>query len=232
MTTGRSSWRARRRRSGTAGPLGDALRSSGYRASAATAVLFAGVGDAPEIARIIEARYCRVLLDPRYSQIGVARQGDAWRINLGRPLLPEGLGDWRDAGKTIFRLVNEVRSRPRACGEEHFAAVTPLVWNEALADAALAHSRDMAAKDYFSHVDPSGSSVMQRATRSGYRWRHVGENIAAGQGSPEQVVAGWLASPGHCANVMAPDFAEMDAAFAANPGSSLDIYWTRTFGKR
>ena len=217
---------------GSGGRLGEALLRSGYRAAAATTVLFSGAGNATEIARLIEARYCRVLLDPGYSQIGVARKGDSWRINFARPLLAEGPGDWRDAGKTILRLVNAARSRPRACGEEHFAAAVPLAWNEALADAALAHSRDMAAKDYFSHVDATGSGVAQRATRAGYRWRHVGENIAAGTGSPEQVVAGWLASPGHCANMMAPDFDDMGAAFAANPGSKLDIYWTQTFGQR
>lgn len=214
------------------GRLGEALLRSGYRAAAATTVLFSGSGNATEIARLIEARYCRVLLDPQYSQIGVARRGDAWRINLARPLLVEGPGDWRDAGKTILRLVNAARARPRVCGEERFAAAAPLAWNEALADAALAHSRDMAAKDYFGHVDAMGSAVAQRVTRAGYRWRHVGENIAAGTGSPEQVVAGWLASPGHCANMMAPDFDDMGAAFATNPASKLDIYWTQTFGQR
>ena len=106
------------------------------------------------------------------------------------------------------------------------------MWNEALAEAALAHSRDMASRDYFSHADPSGASVRQRATRAGYRWRYVGENIAAGLGSPEQVVAGWLASPGHCANLMSPDFVDMGAAYAVEPASKLDIYWTQTFGAR
>ena len=217
---------------GRDGHLGEALQRSGFRAAAATSILFSGPGNAADIRGLIEGRYCRTLLDPRYSQIGVARAGQNWRINLARPLLPEGLGDWRDAGKLVLRLVNLARAQPRLCGDEQFQRTRPLVWNEALAEAALAHSRDMASRDYFSHADPSGGSVRQRAIRFGYRWRYVGENIAAGLGSPEQVVAGWLASPGHCANLMSPDFVDMGAAYAVEPASKLDIYWTQTFGAR
>lgn len=217
---------------GNAGRFGEALKASGYRAATATSVVYSGPGNAGEIWRLVEARYCRSLLDPRYSQIGVTRTGDTWRINLARPLLAEALGDWRDAGKTILRLVNAARARPRACGDQVFAATAPLAWSDALADAALAHSRDMAARDYFDHVDSSGRSVTQRATRAGYRWHRIGENIAGGLGSPEQVVGGWLASPGHCANLMAPDFYEMGAAYAVDTRSTLDIYWTQTLGAR
>jgi uncharacterized protein YkwD len=217
---------------GSSENLGDALLASGYRAASATTILFAGSGSAAEVMRFVAGRYCRSLLDPRYSQIGVARSRSAWRINLARPLLPDDLGDWRDAGKTVLRLVNEARSRSRDCGDQHFAAAPPLRWNEALADAALAHSLDMAARNYFSHTDPAGNSVAQRAVRAGYRWRHVGENIAAGLGEPAKVVAGWLASPGHCANIMAPDFAEMGAAYAINPGSDLDVYGVSASGAR
>jgi hypothetical protein len=217
---------------GASRPLGDALATSGYRAASATTIVFSGPGDATVVLRFIAQHYCRSLLDPRYSQVGVARLSGAWRINLARPLLPADLGDWRAAGKTVLRLVNEARSRPRTCGPQRFPAAGPLAWSEALADAALAHSRDMAQKNYFSHADPSGHSAAQRATQSSYRWRHIGENIAAGLGSPEQVVAGWLASPGHCANIMAPDFADMGAAYATNAGSTMDIYWTQVFGKR
>jgi uncharacterized protein YkwD len=216
---------------GASHDLGEALAGRGYRAAAATTILFSGSGSAAEVFRFVAERYCPSLLDRRYSQIGVARSPGSWRINLARPLLPPELGDWREAGKTILRLVNEARARPRSCGGQRFAAVGPLAWNEALAAAALAHSRDMAEKNYFSHADPAGDSVTQRASRAGYRWRFVGENIAAGLGEPNQVVAGWLASPGHCANIMAPDFAEMGAAYAANPRSALDVYWTQTFGK-
>ncbi|HCJ28080.1 MAG TPA: hypothetical protein DHV63_01935, partial [Pseudomonas sp.] len=57
-----------------------------------------------------------------------------------------------------------------------------------------------------------------------------GENIAAGQGSAEQAVSSWLASPGHCQNIMNPGFTEMGAAYATNPRSAATIYWTQVFG--
>jgi len=87
-------------------------------------------------------------------------------------------------------------------------------------------------RDYFAHADPEGRSVSQRASGSRRRWRHVGENIAAGLGEPAAVVAGWLASPGHCANIMSADFAEMGAAFVLRAGTARGVWWTQTFGRR
>jgi len=44
------------------------------------------------------------------------------------------------------------------------------------------------------------------------------------------VVAGWLASPGHCANLMNPAFSELGAGYAVDPKSDAGIYWTALFG--
>jgi len=213
--------------------FGAALSASGYPVAAATSLRLVGLADPAAVFRFVVERHCAALLDPRYSQIGVARTaGNLWRINLARPLLPADLGDWRHAGMRILDLVNEARARPRQCGAERFAAVAPLAWNEALGVAALRHSQDMAARDYFSHADAEGRSVGQRASAAGYRWRHVGENIAAGLGEPAGVVAGWLASPGHCSNIMSPDFAEMGAAFVVRHATARGVWWTQTFGRR
>ncbi|HSX88030.1 MAG TPA: CAP domain-containing protein, partial [Pseudomonas sp.] len=98
------------------------------------------------------------------------------------------------------------------------------------AQTSLVHSRDMATRNYFSHQDKNGDLAGKRATRAGYRWQSIGENIAAGQGAAKQVVAGWLASPAHCFNIMNADFTEMGAAYAVNPQSDAAIYWTQVFG--
>jgi len=216
----------------TSAELGRALSSAGYLASSAATIAVSGPRDAREALRQIEIHYCTSLLDARYADIGVARSGTTWRINIARPLIARDLGDWRQAGQAVLMLVNEARGRPRACGERSFGPAPPLAWSDLLAQAALAHSRDMAQRNYFDHVDPSGGSVAERAATAGYRWRVVGENIAAGQGSAKQVVAGWLASPGHCVNIMSREFAEMGAAYAINPHSALEIYWTQAFGAR
>ena len=216
----------------TSAELGRALSSAGYLASTAATIIVAGPRDPHEALRQIEQHYCASLLDARYSDIGVSRSGSTWRINIARPLIAKDLGDWRQAGQAVLRLVNDARTRPRSCGDRSFAAVPALAWSDALAQAALVHSRDMAERNYFDHVDATGATVAQRASRTGYRWRVVGENIAAGQGSAQQVVAGWLASPGHCENIMSRDFAEMGAAYAINPHSAMEIYWTQAFAAR
>ena len=60
-----------------------------------------------------------------------------------------------------------------------------------------------------------------------------GENIASGQRTVEEAMASWLDSPGHCANIMNPDFREMGAAYAINPqNQNRTAYWTQEFGSR
>jgi uncharacterized protein YkwD len=81
------------------------------------------------------------------------------------------------------------------------------------------------------HTGTDGSEAGTRAARAGYSWRLIGENIAAGQNSAQEAVAGWLESPGHCANLMNPSFTEMGAGYdisrARMPGFA---YWTQVFG--
>ena len=217
---------------GVSEDLGSALAAVGYRAAAATIVVVTGPEDAKRAMALLEQRYCRALVDRRWSALGIARSGSTWRVVMARPLVPNDLVDWRQAGQAVLGLVNEARGKPRSCGDRRFPATTPLAWSQPLADAARAHSRDMAEHDYFSHTAPDGGTAADRVRQQAYDWRRVGENIAAGQGSPEQVVTGWLASPHHCSNIMSADYAEMGAAYATNAQSDRAIYWTQNFGKR
>jgi uncharacterized protein YkwD len=88
----------------------------------------------------------------------------------------------------------------------------------------------MARNNYFSHSSRDGTTPAQRVERAGYRYRTTGENIAAGQTQPEAAVAGWIKSPGHCANLMNPAFTEMGTAYAVNAKSAMGVYWTQAFG--
>jgi uncharacterized protein YkwD len=90
----------------------------------------------------------------------------------------------------------------------------------------------MSANNYFSHTSLDGRTLSQRADATGYLWTMLGENIAAGQIGVEAVVNAWMASPGHCANIMRPEFTEMGVACV--PGTSSDTYatyWTMELGK-
>jgi len=214
------------------GDLAKALIAAGYRAATATTLTLSGVADAGAAARLVEQQHCDALRNRRYTEIGVVRSGSRWRVNLAAPLLAGDLGDWRAAGRAVLELVNDARRRGGACGAQRFAPTAPLAWNDQLASAALEHARDMAEHEYFDHVDRRGRGVAGRTRALGYPWRAIGENIAAGQGSARQVVAGWLASPGHCANILSPSFREMGTGYALNPQAPMEIYWTQVFGAR
>lgn len=129
----------------------------------------------------------------------------------------------------VVALVNTARSQGRRCGDESMPAVAPLAAAAPLDAAAQAHAGDMAARDYFSHRGRDGREPRDRVRAAGYAARLTGENIAFGPESAEEVVAGWLASPGHCANLMDGRFRHTGVGFAtgARPGS---VYWVQTFG--
>jgi uncharacterized protein YkwD len=129
----------------------------------------------------------------------------------------------------VVELVNEARSHPRRCGRERFPAAPPLAVSRKLNDAASDHARDMARRKYFEHVGRDGSEPRDRVRRAGYQSRLTGENIALGPESAEEVVAGWLDSPGHCENIMDPRFRDIGVGFAIGKKRG-QIYWVQNFG--
>jgi uncharacterized protein YkwD len=134
--------------------------------------------------------------------------------------------------QAMLDAVNAFRAGPRSCGAQGtFAPAPALSWSCELATAALNHSTDMASNNFFSHTGSDGSSAGDRATRAGYAWSAWGENIAAGYTSVSTVMQGWIDSPGHCANLMAPTFTELGAAGYTNPDSTYGTYWTQAFGR-
>jgi uncharacterized protein YkwD len=85
----------------------------------------------------------------------------------------------------------------------------------------------MAEHDYFEHQDLTGHSPAQRVRAVGYEEKLVGENIAYGPKSIDEVVHGWLDSPDHCENIMDPRFAEMGIAYAPGELSRRGLYWVQ-----
>lgn len=207
------------------------LEKAGYHAAHSEIIHVGGPLDAAAVMDVIRQPYCRALLNTGVTEIGAARRGEEWTIVLARPMTPLALPGQEAAGREMLDAVNAARATPRTCGTRAFGPAGPLAWNGALAAAALAHSRDMAAHRHFAHKGTDGSEVATRVARAGYRWRTVGENIAAGQASAQEAVAGWIESPGHCANLMNPAFTEMGAGYeisrARMPGFA---YWTQVFG--
>lgn len=120
------------------------------------------------------------------------------------------------AAARIVELVNAERSK---------AGCSPVKLNATLTKAAQAHSEDMASHRNMSHTGSDGSSPGDRITRAGYNWSTYGENVAYGYSTPEQVMAGWMSSPGHKANILNCGFKEIGVGLA-QPGN----YWTQDFG--
>lgn len=208
----------------------EALRKAGLHVVAMEAISVSGLSNAEAVMKALESRYCTAITKKEYTTAGISRTADTWRIVLAAPRLASDPGGIAKTGDEILQLVNAARSAPRTCGSKRFRAARPLGWNERLARAALMHSQDMANENYVGHLDKAGASAAARARRAGYHWRAIGENVAAGQSSARSVVEGWLSSPGHCANIMRPDFTEMGAAYAISQESDLLIYWTQVFG--
>lgn len=129
----------------------------------------------------------------------------------------------------VVELVNAARGSSRRCGSKRFAAAPPLSGSAQLNDAAAGHARDMARRKYFDHRGHDGSQPKDRVLRAGYQPRLTGENIAFGPESAEEVVAGWLASPGHCANIMDERFEQIGVYFSTGRNRK-HIYWVQTFG--
>jgi uncharacterized protein YkwD len=126
-----------------------------------------------------------------------------------------------------LRLVNEARARGAQCGAQSFGPAPPLTLSGTLASVALGHATDMAEHDYFEHQDPAGRSPADRVRAAGYQEKVVGENIAYGPKSVEEVVNGWLASPGHCQNIMDPRFAQMGLGLAPGRASRRGLFWVQ-----
>ncbi|HEY0286759.1 MAG TPA: CAP domain-containing protein [Pseudomonas sp.] len=212
------------------GDLQQALARASYPMVSVQAISLSGPRDAQSAMTAIQESFCQVVLNPQFIDIGVSREGREWRIVLARPLLTARLGDGQAEGQKLLEMVNTARAQPHTCGAQSFSATTPLAWNATLATAAQDHSRAMANNNFFDHRDRDGRMPGDRAELAGYLGQQVGENIAAGQDTPRKVVDGWLASPGHCANLMNPQFRELGAAYAVDPKSDAGIYWTAMFG--
>ena len=129
----------------------------------------------------------------------------------------------------VVELVNAARSNGRKCGSERFGVAPSLSVSQKLNKAAEGHARDMARKKYFEHRGSDGSQPKDRVIRAGYQPRLTGENIAFGPESAEEVIAGWLASPGHCANIMDPRFQSIGIGIAVGRKRG-EIYWVQDFG--
>ncbi len=136
---------------------------------------------------------------------------------------PAPTGSDAEAQQQVLALTNEERSK---------AGCPALTLNSQLNAAADGHSEDMAARGYFDHNTPEGTGPGARIDAAGYSGRGWGENIAQGQSTASEVVAGWMNSTGHRENILNCNFNELGVGYAegSGRGNVPGIYWTQVFG--
>jgi uncharacterized protein YkwD len=143
----------------------------------------------------------------------------------------------------VMEIVNEERWNN--------GQLPPLKRNVLLDDAAETHSVNMSDRDFFAHCDlDNGSLPWDRMVDAGYVYNAAGENIAAGYGTPEDVMTGWMNSSGHRANILSTGFRELGVGFyqagsdqgnvrrdqngdcgSDGTGGPYYRYWTQNFGR-
>lgn len=233
--------------------LATATDLSGYRALNAQGLHATGSDDA--LIQNLRRSQCRAVAGRDLTDIGVYRRGgESWVVlattTAGAAALPvyprAPVTTWRSPAANppappadrplattpalesrALALVNAARARGAHCGSQSFAPAPPLSLSGTLADVALGHASDMAQHDYFEHQDLTGRSPADRVRAAGYREKLVGENIAYGPQSVEEVVRGWLESPGHCQNIMDPRFAQMGVGLATGRASRKGLFWVQ-----
>ena len=122
----------------------------------------------------------------------------------------------------VVRLTNVIRAN---------FGLSQLTLNSELSVAADGHAQSMGNQDYFDHVGLDGRQAWDRALDAGYNYQTIGENIAAGQTTPQEVVDAWFNSPSHRENILNPAFTEIGVGhyFLQNDTGNLNLnhYWTQ-----
>ena len=131
--------------------------------------------------------------------------------------IPE-LGVVKSAEEQVAVLVNQERSK---------YGLKPLKLNWELSRVARYKSQDMIDKNYFSHTSPTYGSPFTMMKNFGISYRAAGENIAAGQKTPQEVMNAWMNSEGHRKNILSSQYTEIGVGYAK--GGTNGHYWTQMF---
>jgi uncharacterized protein YkwD len=148
----------------------------------------------------------------------VTNNPDALTVRFPDCETPDEAAFWRNQ---VLLLVNQERRR---------AGVEAVTWNETLAAQATQYACEMISGNFFAHDNPrTGSSLRDRAAEFNYDYWIIGENLAAGQRTPVEVVTAWMNSPCHRENVLNPAFTELGVGVRV--GGTYGFYWVQEFGR-
>jgi uncharacterized protein YkwD len=209
--------------------LSAAAQRSVFRSVSTTGVRVSGPDSS--LLETLRRSECHSVASQGLREVGFFRRGqDNWVVlspGVEAPVHPQLQASAPVLASRALQLVNEARARGARCGTKVFGPAPAMSLSGTLAGVASGHAIDMAEHNYFEHVDLGGKSPADRVRAVGYKEKLVGENIAYGPESVEEVVQGWLDSPGHCENLMDPRFAQMGIAYSSGRTSRRGLYWVQ-----
>lgn len=126
--------------------------------------------------------------------------------------------DFEEWAMQVLELTNKERAK---------RDMNPLEWDNSLARLAENHCNDMINRGFFAHNNPDGETPFDRMKKAGILYWMAGENIAAGQYSPEAVIESWMNSAGHRKNILNPDFKSLGVGVVR--GGHYGVYWAQEF---
>lgn len=132
-------------------------------------------------------------------------------------------GDVVDFKKKMLEEINSKRLNGCFCGEDSMPPVQELLYDESLEFAAQRHVHDMTENNFLSHIGSDGSTPSNRAADAGFMGAYIGENIARGFISVDEVMSRWFSSTEHCKTMMDPYYSFMGIAYE-------EYYWVQLFG--
>jgi uncharacterized protein YkwD len=149
---------------------------------------------------------------------GSTSQTDPLEAEFPGCMRPVNASTWR---QEVLELINEQRTS---------YGLPALSTNPILESQAEHYACEMIHYGFFGHENPvTGSTLRDRAAEFGYSYMVIGENLAAGQDSPFEVVNDWMNSPGHRANILGEHFTE--AGVGVRAGGVYGLYWVVEFGQ-
>jgi len=178
-------------------------------------------GRYPDVATILG--YDPALLKLHYDLYGkaegrfpnAAAEAAAGSVNVTVPVTTVTTNNIGAYEQQVLDLVNAERAK---------AGLAPLSWDASnLAPGAAVRAQEIVG--YFSHTRPDGTSCFTAIRNPG----RVGENIAAGQRTPQDVMNSWMNSSGHRANILNAGYTKLGVGYVYVPGSPYGSYWVQMF---
>jgi len=202
-------------------------------------VLLAACGDFDEFDRRVRQGAAdspdrRIIITPNASDAGVLTTDGTPQLDSGLPEPDSTTPPKTDIGGTapptgqcgmnsfeeqVFILVNQQRQQQ---------GLTAYQCDAKAVKVARDYSALMCSTGHFSHYGPDGSTPWQRLTAGGVSYSTAGENIAAGQSTPQSVMTAWMNSSGHRANILSSSFTHIGVGYDTC-GQGYNHYWTQSF---